>query len=502
MANPRVTQAALLTFEVLTPKVRQTQLKTDALTQAGPKLRVTGTWTQALYTSDAYPTLLRASQLVVSVIIRATATETQISQLGVTAVALEDDSDLLLSQFGVTAVTTGSPTFGDGTLRHRHTAVSALVAHYDTGGPAIRVTHASALAAFIPFTKTRVTTASILIANFPEPKNRHSAAHALIAPFGGSKTRVTQSAILVALWPGAVRVTHTHALLSVRKPMLTDCLTTVCYMWRITRKDGVIKRFTAHNRDVTWNGDVYKACSSFDASEVESTRGMAVDNLEVAGILDTADISREDLFLGKYDYAKVEIFIVDWLNTTTQRHILRVGTIGEVRIGHTQFFAELRGLLQRAQVKFGPIYTATCRATLGDAQCKVNLAGFTYAGLAVSEVINDRRFKTNSSLPASAQVNNWFRYGTVTFTSGPNNTLIGEVKKSTFTASGPGITEFELWQAMPFTVAAGHLFTAVAGCNKQEDICVTKFANLVNFRGFPHIPGLDKALIYPDSHVS
>jgi uncharacterized phage protein (TIGR02218 family) len=49
----------------------------------------------------------------------------------------------------------------------------------------------------------------------------------------------------------------------------------------------------------------------------------------------------------------------------------------------------------------------------------------------------------------------------------------------------------ELWQAMPEPFAAGDAFTVTAGCDKRFDTCRAKFDNVVNFRGFPHIPGND-----------
>ena len=36
-----------------------------------------------------------------------------------------------------------------------------------------------------------------------------------------------------------------------------------------------------------------------------------------------------------------------------------------------------------------------------------------------------------------------------------------------------------------------------AGCDKAEDTCRLKFANMVNFRGFPDIPGEDWLMAFP-----
>jgi uncharacterized phage protein (TIGR02218 family) len=35
-----------------------------------------------------------------------------------------------------------------------------------------------------------------------------------------------------------------------------------------------------------------------------------------------------------------------------------------------------------------------------------------------------------------------------------------------------------------------------AGCDKRFETCRTKFANAVNFRGFPHLPGNDFVVAY------
>jgi uncharacterized phage protein (TIGR02218 family) len=35
------------------------------------------------------------------------------------------------------------------------------------------------------------------------------------------------------------------------------------------------------------------------------------------------------------------------------------------------------------------------------------------------------------------------------------------------------------------------------GCDKRFETCVTRFANAVNFRGEPHLPGNDLLMRYP-----
>ncbi len=45
-------------------------------------------------------------------------------------------------------------------------------------------------------------------------------------------------------------------------------------------------------------------------------------------------------------------------------------------------------------------------------------------------------------------------------------------------------------------IAAGDTFAVTAGCDKLFSTCQAKFANGVNFRGFPHMPGNDFVLSY------
>ena len=47
---------------------------------------------------------------------------------------------------------------------------------------------------------------------------------------------------------------------------------------------------------------------------------------------------------------------------------------------------------------------------------------------------------------------------------------------------------------MPFDVLIGNSYSMHAGCDKNFETCINKFSNAVNFRGEPHVPGLDKML--------
>src|SRR5690606_25893114 len=87
----------------------------------------------------------------------------------------------------------------------------------------------------------------------------------------------------------------------------------------------------------------------------------------------------------------------------------------------------------------------------------------------------------------------WFTRGKLTFSAGPNAGLAVEVKEHRIEA---GEVRLSLWQQMPEPLADGDLFTVTAGCDKRFETCRAKFANAINFRGFPHLPGNDFVASY------
>ena len=88
---------------------------------------------------------------------------------------------------------------------------------------------------------------------------------------------------------------------------------------------------------------------------------------------------------------------------------------------------------------------------------------------------------------ARTQMNDYCTYGLVTFTSGANSGTSMEVRDY-----NAGV--FGLFLPMPNAIMVGDHYSAVAGCDKTFETCIGKFANALNFRGEPHVPGTDKLL--------
>lgn len=263
---------------------------------------------------------------------------------------------------------------------------------------------------------------------------------------------------------------------------LAQEVTTLATCWEITRRDGQVRCFTDHDTDLAVGANLYRASSGISPSAVSSQLGLAVDNLELDGLLKDGAIGKAEVLAGQFDHAQVRIFMVDHAAPNAGSLPLKTGWLGEVRLNGGSFTAEIHGLSSVLQQSVGEAYTAHCRARLGDARCKVNLASVTVTGT-VDAVPSPHQFTDAARLEAKR----YFAHGIVTFTSGANAGISMEVREF---AAGM----FSLFLPMPHPVAPGDGYRAVAGCDKAFDTCAGRFGNAVNFRGEPHVPGTDKML--------
>lgn len=122
---------------------------------------------------------------------------------------------------------------------------------------------------------------------------------------------------------------------------------TLATCWKITRTDATVMGFTDHVDDIVFDLVTYQAATGFEPTDVQQRDDMSVDNMDITGILDSSAITESDLQGGVYDYAEIEIFMVNYEDLTQGKMILKRGWLGEVRVNRGQFIAEVRGLAQK-----------------------------------------------------------------------------------------------------------------------------------------------------------
>lgn len=265
---------------------------------------------------------------------------------------------------------------------------------------------------------------------------------------------------------------------------------TFCACWRVARKDGAIMGFTDHDRDLAFADTIFRADSGLSATQVESAVGLASATSEVLGALQADSLSENDLLNGLYDGASIETWLVDW-SAVDDRVLLDVATIGEVKRSEFAFSAELRSLAHLLDQPSGQSFQRACSADLGDERCTFNLAtsGFTASGAVLTSVTE----AIVANLGAAFE-SGFFTGGRLAFTSGANAGARVTVKSH---ARSGASHRFAFWAPPAGAVNPGDSFNVTAGCDKQASTCRVKFANLVNFRGFPHMPGNDRVFAYP-----
>jgi uncharacterized phage protein (TIGR02218 family) len=271
---------------------------------------------------------------------------------------------------------------------------------------------------------------------------------------------------------------------------LDDGTTTLSWCWRISRSDGVALGFTDHDRALAFDGTNFEPESGFAASEIRACSDLAVDAQDATGVLTSDRITETDILDGRWDNAAVELWRVNWADTS-QRVLLRRGAVGQIRRGRMAFVAEVRSLAHVLGQTVGRTFQASCDAALGDTRCGIDLESAVYKGTGVvTDLLRDRAFMASGLAGFDA---GWFAAGTLTWTSGANAGRITEVLSHGLTDA---IATLTLLEAPVRAIVEGDSFVARAGCDKRLATCNAKFANVANFRGFPNIPGQDAVLRY------
>lgn len=253
--------------------------------------------------------------------------------------------------------------------------------------------------------------------------------------------------------------------------------------WRILRRDGVALGFTTHDRDLEVDGLRHRAAPGAAPSAVDG--GAAGDGtaFDITGAVSAAAITEADLAAGRWDGATVRLLAVDW-SDPTQRVVLAEGRIGAVTFARGRFTAQVRGPEAALDRPIAEETSPECRAELGDARCRVPLAARTRIAR-VTGAAGDAL-----TLDIAEPVANAWGWGRLRWIDGANAGLTQLVL-----ASAGARLALDAPPRAP--VAAGARVELVEGCDKRLATCAARFGNAANFRGEPHLPGIDLLMRYP-----
>lgn len=262
-------------------------------------------------------------------------------------------------------------------------------------------------------------------------------------------------------------------------------------LWTITRKDGVVFRFTDHDQELSFLEETYlPGASSLSASARQKLEGTDAQNLDVKGAITSDSITEADLRAGKYREAVVQEFVVDWRFPWAGKFITCSYRIEETQRTGDAWTAKLAGFKIYLQQTVGDTYSKECRwKEFGGPFCGLDLAPLTQSSKTVSAVVKSRKI-FNTDLIGEDGL---FDDGKITWTSGSNAGLVSEIK-SFESVSG----RVELQLPTPGDIEDSDEFTAVPGCDRLEDTC-RAYGNFNRFGGFVFIPGNDALYSTPSS---
>jgi uncharacterized phage protein (TIGR02218 family) len=271
-------------------------------------------------------------------------------------------------------------------------------------------------------------------------------------------------------------------------------VTTTCRAWSVKRRDGVEYGFTDHDRDLSFEGMVFRAETGVSAGMLQQSVGTAVDNTHAMGALRDDAISEKDIEAGRFDGAAVVIYLVNW-NNVDQRVIRFRGSFGAIEYGGGTFKVEIRSLTESLSQQTGRVYQSSCPATLGDHECKIDTKRSEYS---IATTIRGSGQSGEYYISQTPQFEeHWFEQGRAKILNGEAYGLSAIIKVD---KTEIGQRRLVVWPDFAIRPKEGDDIKLTVGCNKLDSTCREKFDNFLNFRGFPNIPSADWIVSQPASN--
>ena len=117
-------------------------------------------------------------------------------------------------------------------------------------------------------------------------------------------------------------------------------ITTLATCWRIIRADEIELGFTDRDQSLLIDSIEYDSIAGFTPTTIESKSNMSVDNMDIEGFNFPSKITEYDLLAGIYDYAEIEIFLVNYEDLSQGKLLIKRGRLGEVTLNKQIFRAE------------------------------------------------------------------------------------------------------------------------------------------------------------------
>jgi uncharacterized phage protein (TIGR02218 family) len=120
-------------------------------------------------------------------------------------------------------------------------------------------------------------------------------------------------------------------------------LTSLALCWRLERSDGAGIALTSHDQALTRDQIAYAPSPGMMPASIKRSLGLEPDSTEVAGALSSDALDEQDLALGRWDGATMQLTAMDWANAEADPIALLAGEVGTVTVDGEGFTADLQG---------------------------------------------------------------------------------------------------------------------------------------------------------------
>lgn len=193
----------------------------------------------------------------------------------------------------------------------------------------------------------------------------------------------------------------------------------LCWLTSIHRTDGVVIRFTDHDRNLTVGGDLYKSATSVITSDEERENNIRSSNQDYFGFIDGLNVKLSDMLGHRYRGARVEQRLVDfrypWLE-----YFYAVKRVGSIRFSGSTWIAKTESLSRSISMdkggRFLGVNSTSCPYRLGGKYCRASISSFIQTGVRVSSIITPKfSFQTATSTWVGAPENRFYAEGEFEF---------------------------------------------------------------------------------------
>ena len=245
----------------------------------------------------------------------------------------------------------------------------------------------------------------------------------------------------------------------------------------ITRLDGQAYRIAESDEPITIDGQTWVPVPGIIISAVKHTANGEMPSCQIVAVHNRGTVlDSNDIDVGRFDGAAVQIYIVDRINLAAPK-LLFTGAIGNISYSiENQVVLDVQGASAFAKILMTQKRSPMCRTDLFSVLCGVDKTAYDVP-TTVAAILDGFNF----TVTGVAQADGWFNQGVAVLSNGTGLELANWTQATqTLTSYMPS------WRLL----TVGDSITLYPGCDKTLTATgCAKFNNQLNFQGEPHFLG-------------